>query len=83
MERCGGMGEGPWQGTPLVEGETRLAGATRMPWQRLQPVGAWSRQGEQNGRARGKNAMQEVESRLARHPDFPKWAMLIRPVAAW
>ena len=67
----------------MVEVETRLAGAKRRTWKRIHPVVALRRQGYQKGRALGKKAMQEVESRLERHPDLPKWDMLIRPVAAW
>lgn len=62
--------------------ETRLAWAKSMTWKRLHPVVTLSRKVYQKGIALGKKAMQEVEHRLARHPDLPTWAMLIRPVAA-
>jgi hypothetical protein len=53
-----------------------------MTWKRLHPVVTLSRKVYQKGIALGKKAMQEVEHRLARHPDLPTWAMLIRSVAA-
>jgi Rhodopirellula transposase DDE domain len=82
IERCWGMLEVHGKGTQLVEVETRRAWAKRMTWKRLHPVVALSRKVYQKGRALGKKAMQEVESHLARHPDLPKWDILIRPVAA-
>jgi hypothetical protein len=41
-----------------------------------------SRKVYQKGIALGKKAMQAVESRLARHPELPKWDILIRPASA-
>jgi len=82
IERCWGILEVHWHGTQLVEVETMLAWAKRMTWKSLHPVVALSRNVYQKGIALGKKAMQEVESRLERHPDLPKWDILIRPVAA-
>ena len=69
-------------GTKLVDVETRLEWAKRMTWKRIHPVVALSRKVYQKGIALGKKAMQEVESRLERHPALPKWDILSRPVAA-
>jgi DDE family transposase len=82
IERCWGIVEVHWHGTQLVDVETRLEGAQSMTWKSLHPVVALSRKVYQKGIALGKKAMQEVESRLERHPDLPKWDILIRPVAA-
>jgi hypothetical protein len=82
LERCWGILEVHWNGTKLVDVETMLEWATSMTWKSLHPVVALSRKVYQKGRALGKKAMQEVESRLERHPDLPKWDILIRPVTA-
>lgn len=71
-----------WNGTQLVDVETMLAWAKRMPWKRIHPVVALRHKVYQKGITLGKKAMQEVESRLERHPALPKWDILIRPVAA-
>ena len=82
IERCWGILEMHWNGTKLVDVETMLAWAKSMTWKRLHPVVTLSRKVYQKGIALGKKAMQEVEHRLERHPDLPKWDILIRPVAA-
>ena len=82
IERCWGIVEVHWNGTKLVDVETRLEWAKSMTWKRLHPVGVLSRKIYQKGIALSKKAMQEVESRLERHPDFPQWDRLIRPVVA-
>jgi hypothetical protein len=83
IERCWGILEVHWHGTKLVNVETMLGWAKSMTWQSIHPVVALSRKVYQKGIALGKKAMQEVESRLERHPDLPKWDILIRPVATW
>ena len=82
IERCWGILEVHWNGTKLVDVETMLEWAKSMTWKSIHPVVALSRKVYQKGIALGKKAMQEVESRLERHPDLPKWDILIRPVAA-
>jgi hypothetical protein len=81
IERCWGLRELHWHGTKLVEVETRLAWATSMTWQGIHPVVALSRQGYQKGMTLGKKARRAVERRLERHPELPKWDMLIRPAS--
>jgi len=82
IERCWGMLERHWNGTKLVEVETMLEWAKSMTWQGIHPVVELSRKVYQKGIALGKKAMQAVESRLARHPELPKWDILIRPASA-
>jgi hypothetical protein len=53
-----------------------------MTWKSIHPVVALSRKVYQKGIALGKKAMQEVENRLERPPDLPKWDILLRSVAA-
>ena len=82
IERCWGILELHWNGTKLVDVETMLEWAKSMTWKGLHPVVALSRKVYQKGIALGKKAMQAVESRLARHPELPKWDILIRPASA-
>ena len=82
IERCWGMWERPWNGTQLVDVETRLAWAKSMTWKGLHPIVALSHKGDHKGSALGKKAMQAVESRLARHPELPRWDILIHPASA-
>jgi hypothetical protein len=82
IERCWGILELPWNGTKLVDVETMLEWAKSMPWKGIHPVVELSRKVYQKGIALGKKAMQAVESRLARHPELPKWDILIRPASA-
>ncbi len=58
-----------------------LEWAKRMTWKGLHPIVECSRQVYQKGVALSKRAMQTVEARLARHPEWPTWAMLILPAA--
>jgi hypothetical protein len=82
IERCWGILELHWNGTKLVDVETMLEWAKSMTWKGIHPVVELSRKVYQKGIALGKKAMQAVESRLARHPDLPKWDILIRPASA-
>jgi hypothetical protein len=81
IERCWGILELHWNGTKLVDVETMLAWAKSMTWKGLHPVVELSRKVYQKGIALGKKAMQAVERRLERHPELPKWDILIRPAA--
>jgi hypothetical protein len=81
IERCWGMRELHWNGTKLVDVDTMLAWAKSMTWKGIHPVVALSRKVYQKGMALGKKAMRAVESRLERHPELPKWDILIRPAS--
>jgi hypothetical protein len=82
IERCWGILELHWNGTKLINVETMLEWAKSMTWKGLHPVVELSRKVYQKGIALGKRAMQAVEKRLARHPELPKWDILIRPASA-
>lgn len=82
IERCWGILELQWNGTKLSDAETMLAWAKRMTWKGLHPVVELSRKVYHKGIALGKKAMQAVERRLERHPELPKWDILIRPASA-
>jgi hypothetical protein len=82
IERCWGILELHWNGTKLVDVETMLEWAKSMTWKGLHPVVELSRKVYQKGIALGKKAMQAIEGRLERHPELPKWDILIRPASA-
>jgi hypothetical protein len=81
IERCWGILELRWNGTQLVDVQTMLEWAKGMTWKGIQPVVELSRKMYQKGIALGKKAMQAVEARLERHPELPKWDILIRPAS--
>jgi hypothetical protein len=68
-----------WNGTKLIDAETMLAWAKKMTWKGMHPVVELSRKVYQKGIALGKAAMQAVEARLERHPELPKYDILINP----
>ena len=82
IERCWGILELHWNGTKLVDVETMLAWAKSMTWKGLHPIIELSQKVYQKGVTLGKKAMRAVETRLERHPELPKWDILIRPTAA-
>jgi hypothetical protein len=79
IERCWGILEQHWNGTKLIDAETMLAWAKSMTWKGLHPVVALSRRVYQKGITLSKKAMEGVEARLQRHPELPKWDILIKP----
>ena len=81
IERCWGILAWPWNGTKLVEGETRLEWAKSMTWQGMHPIVALSRKGYHKGVTLRKRAMQAVEDRLDRDPELPKGDRRIQPVS--
>ena len=50
-----------------------------MTWKGIHPVVELSRKVYKKGISLSKGAMQAVEARLERHPELPKWDILIRP----
>jgi Rhodopirellula transposase DDE domain len=82
IERCWGILELHWNGTKLIDVETMLEWAKSMTWKGMQPMVELSRQVYQKGIALGKRAMRAVEERLERHPQLPKWDILIHPAPA-
>jgi hypothetical protein len=59
-----------------------LEWAKTMTWKGLHPVVDLSRKVYAKGVTLTKKAMREVEARLLRNPDLPKWDILIRPACA-
>jgi hypothetical protein len=82
IERCWGILELHWNGAKLINVETMLEWAKSMTWKGIHPVVELSRKVYQKGISLGKRAMRAVEKRLERHPELPKWDILIRPASA-
>ncbi len=72
LERCWGIVALHWNGTKLVDVETRVEWANTMTWRGLHPIVELRHTISQKGIALGKAAMQAVEARLVRHPALPK-----------
>lgn len=81
IERCWGILELHWNGTKLIDVETMLEWARSMTWKGIHPVVDLSRKVYDKGIALGKAAMQAVENRLERHPELPKWDIMIHPAS--
>jgi transposase len=79
IERCWGILEQHWNGTRLTDVETMLEWAKTMTWKGLNPVVQLSRTVYEKGVSLTKAAMREVEARLRRNPQLPKWDILILP----
>jgi len=47
----------------------------------MHPIVDLSRKVDQKAVTRSKKAMREVEARLERHPEWPKWDILIHPAS--
>lgn len=56
-----------------------LQWAKSMTWKGIHPIVVLNQQTYLKGISLSKTAMREVESRLERNPDLPKWDILIRP----
>lgn len=82
IERCWGILEQHWNGTKLIDMQTMLEWAKSMTWKGISPIVNLSRKVYQKGVTLSKKAMQEVEDRLERNPQLPKWDVLIRPIMA-
>ena len=79
IERCWGILEQHWNGTLLRDVETMLAWAKSMTWKGLKPIVNLSQEIYQKGISLTKKEMKEIERRLERNPNLPKWDILIRP----
>lgn len=79
IERCWGVLECHWNGAKLTSAETMLEWAKTMTWKGLHPVVELSKKVYQKGVSLTKKAMREIESRLERNPELPKYDILILP----
>jgi len=81
IERCWGILALKWNGTKLIDAETMLEWAKKMPWKGIHPVVELSRKVYEKGIALSKAAMQAVEARLKRAPQLPKYDILVNPAS--
>ena len=81
IERCWGILELHWNGALLRDVATMLAWAKSMTWKGCSPLVALTHKEYPRGVTLSKKAMRAVESRLERHPELPKWDILIHPAA--
>lgn len=79
IERCWGILEQHWNGTQLSDVNTMLAWAQSMTWKGIHPVIKLNQETYSKGISLTKTAMREIESRLERNPELPKWDIFIRP----
>ena len=79
IERCWGILELHWNGTLLRDVDTMLAWAQSMTWRGRSPIVEVTHKKYVRGITLSKKAMWAVEDRLERHPELPKWDILIRP----
>ena len=79
IERCWGILEQHWNGALLRDVETMLAWAKRMTGKGLKPIVNLSQEIYQKGISLTQKEMKEIERRLERNPNLPKWDILIRP----
>lgn len=80
IERCWGILEQHWNGTQLRDVHTMLAWAQSMTWKGIHPVVKLNNLTYSKGISLNKTAMREIESRLERNPELPKWDIFIRPI---
>ena len=81
IERCWGILEQHWNGAKLIDAETMLNWAKSMTWKGVHPVVELSHKVYRKGVALGMKEMEAVEARLDRHPELPKWDILIKPAS--
>jgi len=82
IERCWGILQQHWNGAQLLDADTMLEWAKTMTWKGLHPVVNLSREVYAKGVTLTNKARREVEARLLRNPDLPKWDILLRPACA-
>lgn len=81
IERCWEILELHWNGALLRDVNTMLAWAQSMTWKGHSPGVELAHKEYPRGVTLSKKAMRAVEARLERHPELPKWEILIRPAA--
>lgn len=81
IERCWGIFERHGNGALLRDAETMLAWAQSMTWKGHSPTVETTHKEYLRGITLNKKAMRAVEERLERHPELPKWDILLRPAA--
>lgn len=83
IERCWGILELHWNGALLTDEETMLAWARSMTWKGRHPSVELNTSSYDRGVSLSKKEMRPIEKRLLRHPNLPKWDILISPLSSW
>jgi len=79
IERCWGILEQHWNGTLLQDIQTLLGWAQSMTWKGIHPKVWLKSKTYKKGISLSKQEMRDVEDRLERNPELPKWDILIQP----
>ncbi len=79
IERCWGILEEHWNGTLLNTRETVLQWARTMTWKGLHPVVELLEWVYEKGIRIAKKAFQQIEKRLKRNDELPKYSVTIQP----
>lgn len=82
IERCWGILELHWNGTLLKDVTVMTKWAKTMLWKGVHPIVEVSTTIYEKGISLTKSAMREIEKRLVRDPQLPKWDIFIKPIAA-
>jgi len=82
IERCWGILENHWNGTLLDSLDAVIAFARTMTWKGQQPAVELITTSYATGVKLTKEAMQQVETHLTRHPVLGKWFVDILPTGA-
>jgi transposase len=79
IERCWGILECHWNGALLRDVKTLLGWAKSMTWKGLHPIVQLNSNIYEKGVSLSKREMRDIERRLERNPELPKWDILIKP----
>jgi hypothetical protein len=79
IERCWGILEQHWNGTQLSDVDPMLAWTQSMTWKGIHPTVKLNNKTYSKGISLTKTAMRDIESRLERNSELPKWDIFIRP----
>ena len=82
IERCWGILEKHWNGTILNSVHTMVEWAKTMTWKGAHPIVELSSVVYKKGITHSKLAMKDIENRLIRNPELPKYDILIKPSLA-
>jgi hypothetical protein len=81
IERCWGILENHWNGTLLDTVDSALQWARTMTWKGIEPVVHLLDRTYEKGIRIAKKAFREIEQRLQRNTELPKYCVRIQPTA--
>jgi len=82
IERCWGILEHHWNGSLLDSSEAALRFAGSMTWKGKHPEVSLSHSIYETGKRLSQKAMSQLETKLDRFPNLPKWFLDIKPSMA-